>query len=241
MPEDRDPRTVSRRDFVAGAVTAAAGAATSGRAAAAPLQMTGASSMIELPKLPWGESDLAPHISQETISFHYGKHHKAYVDNVNRMIAGGELARASLEDVVKATAGKPDQKGLFNNAAQVWNHTFYWKSLSPRGGGQPSGALLDRVKSDFGDFAKLKDELAKAAATQFGSGWAWLVLEGGKLKVEQTANADTPLTAPGKKPLLTIDVWEHAYYIDYRNRRPDYVTAVLDKLINWEFAAANMG
>jgi Fe-Mn family superoxide dismutase len=242
MPEDRDPRTVSRRDFVAGAVAAAA-ASASARAAAspAPLQATGAPSMIELPKLPWGESDLAPHISQETISFHYGKHHKAYVDNTNRMVTGTELATASLEEIVKATAGKADKKGLFNNAAQVWNHTFYWKSLHPKGGGQPTGALLDRVKSDFGDFAKLKEELQKAAVTQFGSGWAWLVLEGGKLKVEQTPNADTPLTSPGKKPLLTIDVWEHAYYVDYRNRRPDYVTAVLDKLINWEFAAANLG
>jgi superoxide dismutase, Fe-Mn family len=197
--------------------------------------------MIELPKLPWGESDLAPHISQETISFHYGKHHKAYVDNTNKMIAGSELEKAALEEIVQATAGKADKKGLYNNAAQVWNHSFYWKSLSPRGGGQPGGALLDRVKSDFGDFARLKEDLAKAAATQFGSGWAWLILEGGKLKVEQTKDAENPLASPGKKPLLTIDVWEHAYYVDYRNRRPDYVNAVLDKLINWEFAAQNLG
>jgi Fe-Mn family superoxide dismutase len=239
MPEDRDSRTLSRRDFVAGSVAVAAVARAA--ASAAPLQATGASSMIELPKLPWGESDLAPHISQETVSFHYGKHHKAYVDNTNRMITGTELATASLEDIVKATAGKPDKKGLFNNAAQVWNHSFYWKSLSPKGGGQPAGKLLDMVKSDFGDFAKFKEELAKAAVTQFGSGWAWVVAEGGKLKVLQTPNAETPLTNPAQKALVAIDVWEHAYYVDYRNRRPDYVTAVLDKLINWEFAAANLG
>ncbi len=242
MAEKHDSLSVSRRDFMAGAVAAAAlgGAASAPGSPAKNLQTTGAR-MIELPPLPYGESDLAPHISQETISFHYGKHHKAYVDNTNRMVAGSELAAASLEDIVKATAGKPDKKGLFNNSAQVWNHTFYWKSLSPKGGGQPTGKLLSMVQSDFGDFAKLKDELAKAAATHFGSGWAWLVLEAGKLRVEQTPNAETPLTNPAKKPLLTIDVWEHAYYIDYRNRRPDYVTAVLDKLINWEFAAQNLG
>ncbi len=197
--------------------------------------------MIQLPPLPWGESALAPHISQETISFHYGKHHKAYVDNANKMLEGSDLASKPLEEIVRATAGKPDKKGLFNNTAQVWNHTFYWNSLSPKGGGQPSGRLLDRIKSDFGDFAAFKEALSKAAVSQFGSGWAWLVEEGGKLKVEQTPNAENPLASTGKKPLLTIDVWEHAYYIDYRNKRPDYVTVVIDKLLNWEFAAKNLG
>ena len=196
---------------------------------------------IELPPLPYPDNALAPYISQNTISFHYGKHHKAYVDNTLKMIAGTELADASLEDVIKAAHGKPEKKGLFNNSAQVWNHTFYWNSLSPRGGGQPSGRLLDRIKSDFGDYAAFKEALSKAAVTQFGSGWAWLVEEGGKLKVEQTPNAENPLGATGKKPLLTIDVWEHAYYIDYRNKRPDYVTVVIDKLLNWEFAAKNLG
>ena len=152
--------------------------------------------MIELPSLPWGESALAPHISAETISFHYGKHHKAYVDNTNKMIEGTDLAGASLEDIVKAAVGKPDKKGLFNNSAQVWNHSFYWKSLSPKGGGQPTGKLLDRIKSDFGDFAKFKDDLAKAAVTQFGSGWAWLVLEGGKLK--SFPFAASPLAHPAQ-------------------------------------------
>ena len=240
MLDDLSPVLCTRRTFLGGAV--AAGAVVAARAAASPqVPETRGARMIELPPLPYGESDLAPHISPETISFHYGKHHKAYVDNTNKMIAGTDLAGASLEDIVRAAWGKPDKKGLFNNAAQVWNHTFYWKSLSPKGGGAPTGKLLDRVQSDFGDFAKLKDELAKAAVTQFGSGWAWLVLEGGKLKVEQTPNAENPLTSPGRKPLLTVDVWEHAYYVDYRNRRPDYVNVVLDKLVNWEFAAQNLG
>ncbi len=226
----------TRRDFVLGAVGVGLGAASAaGQAAPAP------SGPITLPPLPYADNALAPHISAETISFHYAKHHKAYVDNTNRMIAGSELAQAPIEDIVKAAAGKPDKKGLFNNAAQVWNHSFYWKSLHPKGGGQPTGKLLDLVKSGFGDFAKFRDELAKAAVSQFGSGWAWVVLEGGALKVEQTPNAETPLSNPAKKPLLTIDVWEHAYYVDYRNRRPDYVTAVLDKLLNWEFAAQNLG
>jgi Fe-Mn family superoxide dismutase len=197
--------------------------------------------MIQLTPLPYGDGDLAPHISTETISYHHGKHHRTYVDNTNKAIAGTDLVDASLEHVVRTAAGRPDQKALFNNSAQAWNHAFYWKSLRPNGGGQPSGKLLDRIRTDFGDFARLKDELAKAAVSQFGSGWAWLVLEGGRLRVEQTSNADTPLTVPGQTPLLTIDVWEHAYYLDYRNRRPDYVTAVLDKLVNWEFAAENLG
>jgi Fe-Mn family superoxide dismutase len=243
MADDRDALGVSRRSFVAGAAVALGSAAYAGagspQAPAAPPAPTGP---LTLPPLPWGESDLAPNLSQETISLHYGKHHKAYVDNANRLLASApDLAKLPLEAIVKATAGQADKKGLFNNTAQIWNHTFYWKSLSPKGGGQPTGKLLDMVKSDFGDFAKFKEELAKAAVTQFGSGWAWVVVDGGKLKVEQTPNAENPLSSPGKKPLLTIDVWEHAYYVDYRNRRPDYVNAVLDKLINWEFAAANLG
>lgn len=195
---------------------------------------------IQLPPLPYGESDLAPHISANTLSFHYGKHHKAYVDKTNTMIEGTDLGKASLEEIIKAAHGKADKKGLFNNSAQVWNHSFYWNSLSPKGGGQPTGKMLDRIKSDFGDFAAFREALAKAAVSQFGSGWAWVVLDGGKLKVEQTANADNPL-GTGKKALLTIDVWEHAYYLDYQNRRPAYVDAVLDKLLNWEFAAKNLG
>jgi len=242
MAEDRD-QTVTRRRFVAVAAAALGGAAYAGSAfAQAPAAQPAPTGPLTLPPLPWGESDLAPNLSQETISLHYGKHHKAYVDNANRMLANApDLAKLPLEEIVKATAGQADKKGLFNNAAQVWNHTFYWKSLHPKGGGQPTGKLLAMVQSDFGDFAKFKEELARAAVTQFGSGWAWVVVDSGKLKVEQTPNAENPLSSPGKKPLLTIDVWEHAYYVDYRNRRPDYVNAVLDKLVNWEFAAANLG
>lgn len=197
--------------------------------------------MITLPALPWAENALAPHISAETISFHYGKHHKAYVDKTNDLTKGTPLADASLEEIIKAAAGKPDKQGLFNNAAQVWNHSFYWQSLSPKGGGEPTGKLLDRIKSDFGDVATFRDKLAAAAAGQFGSGWAWVVLANGKLQIETTGNAATPLTEAGRKPLLTIDVWEHAYYVDYRNKRPDYLNTVLTKLLNWEFAAKNLG
>jgi Fe-Mn family superoxide dismutase len=218
-----------------------ASAAASAQSAQAPAQAPAPAGPLELPPLPWPDNALAPHLSQETIQLHYGKHHEAYVDNANRIIARGEFGGRTLEEIVRTSAGRPDMRAIFNNAAQAWNHTFYWQSLSPKGGGQPSGKLLDRIKSDFGDFAKFKSDLAQAAVSQFGSGWAWVVLEDGKLKVVQTANADTPLANRAQKPLLTIDVWEHAYYVDYRNRRPDYVTAVLDKLVNWEFAAQNLG
>jgi Fe-Mn family superoxide dismutase len=229
-----DPFRLSRREFVGGALSAGLVASAASRAEAAPVP-------IELPALPYGDADLAPHISQETIGYHYGKHHRAYVDNTNRMIAGTDLATSSLEEIVRATSGKPEQRALFNNAAQAWNHAFYWRSLSPKGGGMPAGRLLRQIQTDFGDFAAFKEALAKAAVSQFGSGWAWLVMDAGKLRIEQTSNADTPVATPGRKPLLTVDVWEHAYYVDYRNRRPDYVTAVLDRLLNWEFADKNLG
>jgi Fe-Mn family superoxide dismutase len=191
-----------------------------------------------LPPLPYGDNALDPVISANTLGFHYGKHHKTYVDNLNKLITGTELADLSLEEVVTATAGKPDKVGVFNNAAQVWNHTFYWSSLSPNGGGEPPAALRQKIEASFGSVDACKKELATAATTQFGSGWAWLVKDGDKLQVTKTSNADLPLTK-GLKPLLTIDVWEHAYYLDYQNRRVDYVNAVLDKLINWSFAADN--
>jgi Fe-Mn family superoxide dismutase len=197
------------------------------------------SASIVLPSLPWSENALDPVISAKTISFHYGKHHKTYVDNVNKMIAGTELADLPLEKIVSATAGKPDKAGIFNNAAQVWNHTFYWNSLSPKGGGEPPAVLKQKIDAAFDGIEALKKELSAAAVSQFGSGWAWLVLDGDKLKIVKTANAETPITT-GLKPLVTIDVWEHAYYLDYQNKRVDHVNAVLDKLINWEFAAANL-
>ena len=195
--------------------------------------------MIALPPLPYADNALAPEISANTISFHYGKHHKAYVDNTNKMITGTELADSSLEAIVKAAAGKPDKAGLFNNAAQVWNHSFYWKSMRPKGGGAPSGKLKEMIEKDFGGLDGFKKEFSTAGTTQFGSGWAWLVLDTGKLKCIKTPNAETPLTTAAR-PLLTMDVWEHAYYLDWQNRRPDYITAFLEKLINWGFAAENL-
>ncbi|MCX8070939.1 MAG: superoxide dismutase [Candidatus Binatia bacterium] len=199
-------------------------------------QVSAEQAPIALPPLPWEENALAPTISAQTISFHYGKHHRAYVENLNKLIAGTELADLGLERIVQQTAGKPDKVAIFNNAAQAWNHTFYWRSLSPKGGGKPSGKLFEHLEKDFGGFDNFRSKFAQAAIGQFGSGWAWLVKTGDRLEVIATANADTPITM-GKRPLLTIDVWEHAYYLDYQNRRADYVNAVIDKLLNWEFAA----
>lgn len=193
-----------------------------------------------LPPLPYAENALDPVISASTIGFHYGKHHKGYVDTLNKLVAGTELANLTLEALITETAGKADKVAIFNNAAQTWNHTFYWRSLRPKGGGEPAAALKQRIEASFGNLDTCKKELATAATTQFGSGWAWLVLDADKLKVVKTGNAETPLTT-GVTPLLTIDVWEHAYYLDYQNRRADYVNAVLDKLINWGFATDNLG
>jgi Fe-Mn family superoxide dismutase len=192
-----------------------------------------------LPPLPYAEDALAPVISAQTLGHHYGKHHKGYVDNLNKLIAGTPFAGLALEKLIAATADKADTSAIFNNAAQTWNHTFYWRSLRPDGGGEPPTALKHRIEASFGTLDDCKKALATAATTQFGSGWAWLVLENDKLKVVKTGNAGTPLTK-GMKPLLTIDVWEHAYYLDYQARRADYVNAVLDKLINWGFAANNL-
>ena len=187
-----------------------------------------------LPDLPYEKSALEPHISAETLEFHHGKHHNAYVTNLNKLIAGTPHEPRPLEDIITSSEG-----GIFNNAAQVWNHTFYWNSLSPGGGGEPTGPLGDAIKRDFGSLAKFNEAFADAAATQFGSGWAWLVLDGGKLHVAKTANADLPMKH-GQTALLTIDVWEHAYYVDYRNARPKYIDAVISNLLNWDFAARNL-
>ncbi len=195
--------------------------------------------MLELPKLPYEMDALAPHISAETLSFHYGKHHQAYVTNGNKLIEGTELADLELVELIRKVADDASKKGVFNNAAQVWNHTFYWNSMKPNGGGEPKGKLADKIKEDFGGLEQFKDEFKKVGAGQFGSGYAWLVLTPeGKLTVYGTANAETPIT--GKDvPILTTDVWEHTYYLDYQNRRPDYLTTFVDHLINWEFAEAN--
>jgi Fe-Mn family superoxide dismutase len=193
-----------------------------------------------LQPLPYGENDLEPVISGRTLSFHYGKHHRGYIDKLNDLIVNTEFAGKPLEEIIIGTANRPDKTAIFNNAAQAWNHAFYWHSLTPGGGGEPPEGLKKRMEVSFGSVEACKKEMASAATTQFGSGWAWLVLDGERLKVVKTANADMPLTM-GMKPLLTIDVWEHAYYLDYQNRRGDYVNAVLDKLINWRFAEQNLG
>jgi Fe-Mn family superoxide dismutase len=202
-------------------------------------EQTATAPVHTLPTLPFAMDALNPIITANTLSFHYGKHHKTYVDNLNKLVAGTDFAGLALEKVITGTAGKADKAALFNNAAQIWNHTFYWSSLSPKGGGTPPAALKQKIEASFGTVDACKQEMATAATTQFGSGWAWLVKDGDKLKVVKTGNAELPLTQ-GLKPLLTIDVWEHAYYLDYQNRRADYVAAVLDKLINWTFAAANL-
>lgn len=194
---------------------------------------------ITLAALPYEPTALEPHISANTLSFHYGKHHQAYVTNLNKMIEGTELADKSLEEIIVASAGDASKAGIFNNAAQVWNHSFYWSSMKPNGGGEPTGVLKEKIDASFGSYAGFVEAFSAAGATQFGSGWAWLVEDGDKLKVTKTLNADTPL-AHGEKALLTMDVWEHAYYLDYQNLRPKYIETFLTKLVNWDFAASQM-
>ncbi|ABD03447.1 superoxide dismutase [Synechococcus sp. JA-2-3B'a(2-13)] len=194
---------------------------------------------FELPALPYPADALKPYMSAETFSFHHGKHHAAYVANLNKLIEGTDLANKSLEEIIKATFGDPDKVGIFNNAAQVWNHTFFWESMKPGGGGAPTGPIADKINADFGSYDKFVEAFKTAAATQFGSGWAWLVLEDGTLKVTKTPNAENPLVH-GQTPLLTLDVWEHAYYLDYQNRRPDFINAYLEHLVNWDAANARL-
>jgi superoxide dismutase, Fe-Mn family len=197
------------------------------------------STPIQLAALPYAQNALDPVISSTTLSFHYGKHHKTYVDTLNKLIVGTEFADMPLEQIVKASAGQADHAAIFNNAAQAWNHNFYWQSLKPKGGGEPPASLKQMIEASFGGVDKCKKEFSAAAVGQFGSGWAWLVKEGDKLKIAKTGNAANPLGS-AQIPLLAIDVWEHAYYLDYQNRRVDHVNAVLEKLINWEFAAQNL-
>lgn len=194
---------------------------------------------FELPPLPYAKDALAPHISAQTLEFHHGKHHQAYVTNLNNLVKDTPFAQNSLDDIIRATAKDESRIGIFNNAAQVWNHTFFWHSMKPQGGGAPSGDLASAIDGAFGSLDKFKEEFKQAAVTQFGSGWAWLVVDGGKLKVTKTPNAVSPLSQ-GQTALLTVDVWEHAYYLDYQNRRPDFVQAFLDNLVNWEFVAQNL-
>lgn len=227
---------ITRRQFIKGALaTSAVIAAGSGDKI---VRAENDEIMIELPDLPYPENSLEPFISERTIGFHYGKHHKAYVDNTIKLIKDTELGGTSLENIVKKTAGKSDQASIFNNAAQVWNHNFYWKSMKPNGGGMPKTEMADRIDKSFGSFEKFKEEFSNAALSQFGSGWAWLIMEGDNLKVTKTGNADTPLVHD-QIALITVDVWEHAYYLDYQNRRKDYISDFIEHLANWDFAAEN--
>jgi Fe-Mn family superoxide dismutase len=195
---------------------------------------------ITLPELPYPKDALAPYVSEKTLEFHHGKHHNAYVVNANKLLEGTDLAQEAPETIIKKTAGDSSKVGIFNNVAQAWNHAFYWRCMKPGGGGLPTGAIAQKINADFGTYQKFCDEFKNAGATQFGSGWAWLVLKDGRLQVIKTANADTPI-AHGLKPLLTVDVWEHAYYLDYQNRRVDYLQAFVEKLINWDFVNTCLG
>ena len=194
---------------------------------------------IVLPSLPYAEDALAPHISARTLEFHYGKHHNTYVVNANKLLEGTDLAGEELESIVKKTAGDNSKVAIFNNAAQVWNHSFYWQCMKPNGGGPPTGEVAKKIDEAFGSYEKFAEEFKNAGFTQFGSGWAWLVLKDGAVQIMKTPNAETPI-AQGLKPLLVVDVWEHAYYLDYQNRRPDYLSAFVENLINWDFVNSNL-
>ncbi len=193
----------------------------------------------ELPDLPYAYTALEPHISKSTLEFHHDKHHAGYVSKFNAAVKGTDFDSQPIEVVITSIADSPEQSGLFNNAAQAWNHTFYWESMKPDGGGQPSGELAKKIDADFGSYDQFAEAFKSAGATQFGSGWAWLVLDGGTLKVTKTLNAVNPLTH-NQVPLLTMDVWEHAYYLDYQNQRPEYISTFLNELVNWDFAAQNL-
>ena len=194
-----------------------------------------------LPALPYEQNALEPHISAKTLNFHYGKHHQGYADRLNELVSETEFSGMRLENIISATARQADKTAIFNNAAQVWNHTFYWNSLSPGGGKKPAGELGRKIEISFGSYENFIRKFAEAGMAQFGSGWVWLVQEGGVLKIAKTSNAKNPISQGLGTPLLTLDVWEHAYYLDYQNRRNDYLTAILGKLINWNFAAENFG
>jgi Fe-Mn family superoxide dismutase len=232
----------TRREFCKAATISIAAVTIAGRALANEiLQPTKDPAMtFTLPPLPYAQDALEPHMSANTLSFHYGKHHQAYVTNLNNLVKDTPLANASLEEVILASAKDPSKAGIFNNAAQVWNHTFFWNGMKPNGGGKPTGKLADKIEKDLGGYDKFAADFKQAGITQFGSGWAWLVEDGNTLKIVKTPNADLPM-AHGQRALLTCDVWEHAYYLDYQNRRPDFIQTFLDKLVNWDFVSQNLG
>jgi superoxide dismutase, Fe-Mn family len=230
---------LGRREFFLKMGIAGAAVSFSAARLEMPLAFAQAAVAIALEPLPYAQNALAPVISENTISFHYGKHHQGYANNVNKMIAGTDLEKASLEEIIRKTAGRPEQSALFNNAAQVFNHSFYWNSMKPGGGGEPKGKIAGKISESFGSYQKFAEAFSGAATAQFGSGWAWLVEDKGRLQVIKTANAETPITG-SMKPLITIDVWEHAYYLDYQNKRADYIKGFLEKLLNWDFAESNL-
>ena len=230
-----DPVRLTRRTVLAGAAATVAVASLTRETSAA----VSTAGPFVLPALPYPANALEPQISSRTLGFHHGKHHKAYVDNANALVAGTPLAAKAPEEIVRLAARGEGPADLFDNAAQAWNHSFYWRSMKPKGGGEPTGALLELVQRDFGSTDDLRKQLVQAGASQFGSGWAWLVFDDGKLKVTKTPNAETPLTGAAT-PLLTVDVWEHAYYLDYQNRRKDYLQAWVERVVDWEFARANL-
>ncbi|MBI5362021.1 MAG: superoxide dismutase [Planctomycetes bacterium] len=249
-PKDRSPALhLSRRHVLAGGLAGTSlllGAKALARAASADPTPRAEPALepvqgpFVLTPLPWKDDALAPSMSANTLSFHYGKHHSGYVDKLNKAVAGNKKWDGlALTKVIELAAKDPADAGVFNNAAQTWNHTFFWASMKPGGGGEPTGRLADALKTSFGDFATFKKQFTDAASGLFGSGWTWLTMKEGKLAIEKTSNADTPI-AHGGKPLLVLDVWEHAYYLDYQNKRADFIAAYLDKLVNWEFALANL-
>jgi len=232
---------ITRREFMKLALGSIALVSTSSAAHAlkSTTHINEAKMAFTLPPLPFAKDALAPHISAQTFDFHHGKHHNAYVTKLNELIAGTEFEKASLEDIILKSAKDESKKPLFNNAAQHWNHSFFWECLKPNGGGKPTGELAKAIDRDLGGYDKFAADFKAAAIAQFGSGWAWLASDkDGKLEILKTSNAELPLTQ-GKRALLTVDVWEHAYYLDYQNRRPDFVQTFLDKLLNWDFANAN--
>jgi superoxide dismutase, Fe-Mn family len=228
---------LSRRSFLRTTALVGAGIGVVGVADSRSAAGPAAELPIKQAPLPFADTALEPFISAKTFGFHYGKHHKAYVDKANELLAGSPLAAKSVPEIIRAVAGKPEQAAIFNNVAQAWNHEFFWKCLKPGGGGAPGGKLGDAIQASFGGFEAFSKQFVDAGLTQFGSGWAWLVKDGAQLKIVKTPNADTPV-ARGQTPILTCDVWEHAYYLDYQNRRKDFVETFLAKLANWEFAAS---
>ncbi|QLA21498.1 superoxide dismutase [Desulfolutivibrio sulfoxidireducens] len=239
MNADATPGSLTRREFLGFAAATGLILSSLSTLAGSPA-FAAEGPAFAMPPLPYPENALEPHISAKTVGFHYGKHTKAYYDKTNELLKAAAAAPKNLDQVFLDAAKKPDDTVLFNNAAQAFNHTFYWKGLTPGGPKAPTGKLATMIAASFGDVESLKKELAAAAVSQFASGWAWLVLDNGTLKTTKTPNAANPLLS-GQKPILTIDVWEHAYYLDYQNRRADYVKAVLDNLVNWDIAAAQLG